>query len=135
MYWVSITSVQCLDLLVQVFSFCWLFLPFSTRKLYPFQTLSLGCILKIFLKFRKFRPRYSYKIYSYKEKECKLELKQMNNFSSDFSTTLPNKTAVHHVARESKGNVLITNKYPYTMVLIAYVKRRSRSIKGTGLSN
>ena len=51
----------------------------STRKLYPFQTLSLGCILKIFLKFRKFRPRYSYKIYSYKEKECKLELKQVNN--------------------------------------------------------
>ena len=27
-------------------------------------------ILKIFLKFRKFQPGYSYKIYSYKKKEC-----------------------------------------------------------------
>ena len=34
----------------------------------PFQNLSLGFILKIFLKFRKFQPRYSYKIYSYKKK-------------------------------------------------------------------
>ena len=33
------------------------------------QNLTLGFILKIFLKFRKFQPRYSYKIYSYK-KEC-----------------------------------------------------------------
>ena len=36
--------------------------------IYPFQSLSLGFILKIFLKFRKFQPRYSYKIYSYKKK-------------------------------------------------------------------
>ena len=35
---------------------------------YPFQNLSLGFILKIFLKFRKFEPRYSYKKYSYKKK-------------------------------------------------------------------
>ena len=34
----------------------------------PFQNLSLGFILKIFLKFRKFQPRYSYKIYSYKKR-------------------------------------------------------------------
>ena len=34
----------------------------------PFQNLSLGFILKIFLKFLKFQPRYSYKIYSYKKK-------------------------------------------------------------------
>ena len=33
--------------------------------IYPFQNLSLGFILKIFLKFRKFQPRYSYKVYSY----------------------------------------------------------------------
>ena len=39
-------------------------------KLYPFQNLSLGFILKIFLKFRKFQPRYSYKIYSYRKKRC-----------------------------------------------------------------
>ena len=38
--------------------------------LYPFQNLSLGFILKIFLKFRKFQPRYSNKIYSYIKKEC-----------------------------------------------------------------
>ena len=36
--------------------------------IYPFQNLSLGFILKIFLKFRKFQPRYSYKVYSYKKK-------------------------------------------------------------------
>ena len=42
---------------------------FQHTKLYPFQNLSLGFILKIFLKFPKFQPRYSYKIYSYK-KEC-----------------------------------------------------------------
>ena len=36
--------------------------------IYPFQNLSLGFILKIFLKFRKFQPRYSYKIYSDKKR-------------------------------------------------------------------
>ena len=39
---------------------------FQHTKLYlSFQNLSLGFILKIFLKFRKFQPRYSYLIYSY----------------------------------------------------------------------
>ena len=40
---------------------------FQHTKLYifPFQNLSLGFILKIYLKFRKFQSRYSYKIYSY----------------------------------------------------------------------
>ena len=43
---------------------------FRTQNyIYPFQNLSLGFILKIFLKFRKFQPRYSYKIYSYKKKK------------------------------------------------------------------
>ena len=42
----------------------------TQNYIYPFQNLSLGFILKIFLKFRKFQPRYSYKIYSYKKKEC-----------------------------------------------------------------
>ena len=44
---------------------------FNTQNyIYPFQNLILGFILKIFLKFRKFQPRYSYKI---KKKECILE--------------------------------------------------------------
>ena len=43
---------------------------FSCKKLYPFQNLSLGFILKIFLKFCKFQPWYSYKIYSYRKREC-----------------------------------------------------------------
>ena len=34
-------------------------------EFYPFQNLSLGFILKIFLKFRKFQPQYSYKKYSH----------------------------------------------------------------------
>ena len=71
---------------MHVFSFYWLVLPFRERntsctaytvelktyncivftdfqhtKLYPFQNLSLLFILNIFLKFRKFQPRYSYK--------------------------------------------------------------------------
>ena len=42
---------------------------FNTQNyIYPFQNLSLGFILEIFLKFRKFQPRYSYKIYSYKKR-------------------------------------------------------------------
>ena len=42
---------------------------FNTQNyIYPFQNLSLGFILKIFLKFRKFQPRYCYKIYSYTKK-------------------------------------------------------------------
>ena len=44
------------------------FTVFEHTKLHPFQNLSLGFILKIFLKFRKFQPRYSYKIYSYRKK-------------------------------------------------------------------
>ena len=44
-------------------------LGFNTQNyIYPFQNLSIGFILKIFLKFRKFQSRYSYKIYSYKKK-------------------------------------------------------------------
>ena len=71
---------------MQVFSFCWLVLPFRERnnfiqtyncivftdfqhtQLYPFQNFGLRFILQIFLKFRKFQPRYSYKVYSYKKK-------------------------------------------------------------------
>ena len=66
---------------------CWLVLPFRERnnfilvktyhgivftdfqcaKFYSFHNFSLRFILKIFLKFCKFQPRYSYKIYSYKK--------------------------------------------------------------------
>ena len=45
------------------------YICFNTHNyIYPFQNLSLGFILKIFLKFCKCQPRYSYKIYSYKAK-------------------------------------------------------------------
>ena len=49
---------------------CIVFTDFQHTKLYPFQNPRFGFILKIFLKFRKFQPRHSYKIYSYKKKEC-----------------------------------------------------------------
>ena len=42
--------------------------------LYPFQNLRLDFILKIFLKFRKFQPGYSHKIYSYKKKKSVVEV-------------------------------------------------------------
>ena len=45
---------------------------FNTQNYIKNQNLSYGFILKIFLKFRKFQPRYSYKIYSYK-KECSMK--------------------------------------------------------------
>ena len=46
-------------------------MDFQHTKLSPFQTLSLGFILKIFLKFHKFQPQYLYKIYSFRKiKEC-----------------------------------------------------------------
>ena len=38
---------------------------FVAKELNSFQNLSLEFILKIFLKFRKFQPRYSYETYSY----------------------------------------------------------------------
>ena len=39
---------------------CIVFTDFQHTKLYPFQNLSLGFSLKIFLKFCKFQPRYRY---------------------------------------------------------------------------
>ena len=41
-----------------------------TQNSHPLRNLSLGCILEIFLKFCEFQPRYSYKIYPYRKKEC-----------------------------------------------------------------
>ena len=41
---------------------------FSNANKSPFQTPCLGFILNMFLKFRKFLPRYSYKINSYRKK-------------------------------------------------------------------
>ena len=40
----------------------------NTEIIYPFQNLSVGFILKIFLKLRKFQPRYSHFLYTYKKK-------------------------------------------------------------------
>ena len=71
--------------LAQVFSSCWqvqslrewnelktynciVFTVFEHTKLYPFQNLCLGFILKIFFNFRKFQPLYSYKIYFYRKR-------------------------------------------------------------------
>ena len=52
-----------------------LVLSFRKRKklkscycIYPFQNLSFWLIIIIFLKFCKFQPRYSYKMYPYKNK-------------------------------------------------------------------
>ena len=48
-------------------------------KLYlSFSTSQPPLILKIFLKFRKFQPRYSFKIYSYIKKECTCTHKSLN---------------------------------------------------------
>ena len=47
---------------------CIVFTVFEHTKLYPFQNLCLGFILKILFNFRKFQPRYSYKIYFYRKK-------------------------------------------------------------------
>ena len=40
-----------------------------THKIISFLYLNLGFILKIFLKFRKFQPRHSYKIYYFYKKK------------------------------------------------------------------
>ena len=47
--------------------YCFALTNFQHKKLYSFQTLSLGFILKIYLKFRRFQPRYSYKTCFYKK--------------------------------------------------------------------
>ena len=49
---------------------CTVFTDFEHTKLSPFQTLSLGFILKIFLKYHKFEPQHSYKKYSYRKKSA-----------------------------------------------------------------
>ena len=49
-----------------------MYLQIFTTRNYPFQNLSLEFILKVFLRFRKFQPRYSYKIYSYRKKRVYL---------------------------------------------------------------
>ena len=52
---------------------CIVFTDFHITKVYPFQNLSLEfIILKVFLRFRKFQPRYSYKIYSCRKKKSVL---------------------------------------------------------------
>ena len=53
---------------------CIVFTYVPTHKIISilFKNLSLGFILKIFLKFRKFQPRYSYKIYYKKECMCQV---------------------------------------------------------------
>ena len=101
-----------------VFSFCWLVLPFrernnfirlslkhiivlylqifNTQNYIFFKISASGLFLKHFLKFRKFQPRYSYKIYSNrKKKEC--------NWKADDRKKTPytarNNVEPPHVAR------------------------------------
>ena len=62
---------------------------FQHKIISIFQNLSLGFILKIFLKFRKFQPRYSYKIYSYKKKRVYLICQTSPAFSFPFSPSFP----------------------------------------------
>ena len=58
---------------------------FRTQNyIYPFQSLRLGFILKIFLKLRKIAPRYSYKIHSYIKKECIGPLRSPGKFPRPF---------------------------------------------------
>ena len=51
---------------------CIVFTDVSTHKIISilFKNLSLGFFLEIVLKFRKFQPRYSYKIYYKKKSVC-----------------------------------------------------------------
>ena len=61
MYWCF--DYQCPCRLVKGIILC--IYRFSITKLSPLRNLSLGFILELFLKFRKFQPRYSYERYSY----------------------------------------------------------------------
>ena len=78
-------------------SFYWLIFPFSEKKLYCIYIFSTQnyILFKIsasglFLKFRKFQPRYSYKIYSYRKKKSVIDslvadfLPQENTFPEQF---------------------------------------------------
>ena len=75
------------------------FTVFEHTKLHPFQNLSLGFILKIFLKFRKFQPRYSYKIYSYRKKRV------YNNFEISLVVFMPNITTNHAITYTGNKDV------------------------------
>ena len=48
---------------------CIVFADFQRSKSYSFHNFSLRFILKVFLKFRKFQSRYSYKICSHKKRK------------------------------------------------------------------
>ena len=49
---------------------------FQRTKIYSFHNFSLRFILKIFLKFGKFQPRYSYKIYSFKKERVYAQIEK-----------------------------------------------------------
>ena len=69
---------------------CIVFTVFEHTKLYPFQNLSLGFILnEIFLEFPKFQPRYSYKIYSSRKREC---ISEVNKNIQTTSVFVPGKS-------------------------------------------
>ena len=45
--------------------------------------VELGNILKLFLNFSNFEPQYSYRLYSYKKKECRAKIEQNKKYYSD----------------------------------------------------
>ena len=74
---------------------CIVFADVSTHKIISFQNLSLGFVLKIFLKFREFQPRYSYKIYSYIKQKRVYSIKISNSrCKSKFSKCQPYAGAI-----------------------------------------
>ena len=67
MVWVLIVSLASVCRLKK--ESCTVLASFQHKIIFlPKLNLSLSFILKIFLKFRKFLPQYSYKIYSYRKK-------------------------------------------------------------------
>ena len=78
---------------------------FQHTKLYlSFQNLSLGFILKIFLKFRKFQPRYSYKIYSYTKKRVYLiHIDVWSHWSQDVTLHHAGSSAISKFATTARG--------------------------------
>ena len=83
---------------------CVVFTDVSRHKIISilFKNLSLDFILKIFLKFHKFQPRYSYKIYYNKECMCQAAHQastDKNNLTKKQFTVL--SWSVHNVRLQS----------------------------------
>ena len=83
-----------------------LYVQIFNKQLFPFQNLSLGIILKIFLKFRKFQLRYSYKIYSYKN-ECTSTTLKIKQIQDDYvGVSYSPKLSTVSTRRSIRWNIL-----------------------------